>query len=372
MTNAIAPAALGPGTRLTNLVRVGLGLIAVSVFVVQAIPVVTAFPVAIDLIIPLKAAERWLSGGVVYVAGGFTNPEVLPPFLYPPFVLPLLAPLTVLPELAVRLAWFSAAAVAAVLACRRLAIPWVLVPGVLLWAPMVGGIWGGNLQIFLFAAFVTVFWRRPDRYDLRPSPRNLDRASEIDSRLTFLAAAVGAVKFTQGHAWLALAGRAPRAAALGLIPWAILVLLTLPLVGIGLYGAWLEQLSRASNPAWPAMGVSLLAYLPSPLFAALTVGSVVVALRLRGPDSGAWLGMVVFLVAPNMHNFSGLMLLPALLRIRREFALLAAILTSSYTAQGWWLGVAIVIGTMLAGLRWPILREPLADGGLERRDLVEQ
>jgi hypothetical protein len=99
---------------------------------------------------------------------------------------------------------------------------------------------------------------------------------------------------------------------------------------------------------------------------------VVAALRVRGPDTGAWLGILIFLVAPNMHNFSGLMLLPALLRIRREFALLAAILTSSYTAQGWWLGVAIVVGTMLAGLRWPILREPLADDRLEGGDLVEQ
>lgn len=372
MTEGTAPAVLGPGTHLTNLVRGGLAFIAVAVFVVQAIPVVTTFPVAIDLIIPLKAAERWLSGGVVYVPDGFTDPEALPPFLYPPFVLPLLAPLTVLPELAVRLAWVVAVASAAIYACRRLAIPWLLLPGALLWAPMNEGIWGGNVQIFLFAAFVTVFWRRPDRFNLRPSPRELDRPAEIDSRLSFLGAAVGAVKFTQGHAWLALARRAPRAGALGLTPWAILVALTLPLVGFGLYDAWLDQLSRASNPAWPAMGVSLLAYLPSPVFAALTVASVVAALRLRGPDTGAWLGIVIFLVAPNMHSFSGLMLLPALLRIRREFALLAAILTSSYTAQGWWLGVAIVVGTMLAGLRWPILREPLADDRLQRGELVQQ
>ena len=365
MTDASVKPVLGPGSRLTSLIRIGFGLIAVAVFVAEAIPVVTLFPIGIDLIIPLKAAERWLAGGVVYLPDGFTDPQALPPFLYPPFALPLLAPLTVLPELAVRLAWVSAAVAAAIYACRRLAIPWVLVPGVLLWAPMVGGIWGGNVQLFLFAAFVTVFWRHPDRFDLRMAPRDLDRAGEIGSRLTFLAAAVGAVKVTQGHAWLALARRAPRVAVAGLIPWAILVLLTLPLVGIGLYSAWVEQLSLASNPGWPAMGVSLLAYLPSPVFAVLTVGSVVVAWRLRGPDTGAWLGIAMFLVAPNMHNFSGLLLLPALLRIRREFALLAAILTSSYTAQGWWLGVAIAIGTMLAGLRWPILREPLADGGLE-------
>jgi hypothetical protein len=372
VTDGTPPAVLGPGTRLTNLVRAGLAVIAVAVFVVQAIPVVTTFPAAIDLLIPLKAAERWLAGSVVYVPDGFTDPQVLPPFLYPPFVLPVLAPLTALPEVAVRFAWVALATVAAAYACRRLAVPWVFVPGVLLWAPMNGGIWGGNVQVFLFAAFVTVFWLRPRRFDLRLVPRDLDRPGRIDGRHAFLAATVGAVKFTQGHAWLALARRAPRAAAYGLAPWAVLVLATLPFTGIGLYGAWLDQLSRASNPDWPAMGVSLLAYLPSPVFAALTVASVVAALRLRGPDTGAWLGILIFLVAPNMHNFSGLMLLPALLRIRREFALLAAILTSSYTAQGWWLGVAIVVGTMLAGLRWPILREPLADARLQGGDLVEQ
>ena len=38
---------------------------------------------------------------------GFTNLQVLPPFLYPPFVLPFVAPFTFLPELAVRVAWFG-------------------------------------------------------------------------------------------------------------------------------------------------------------------------------------------------------------------------------------------------------------------------
>lgn len=372
MSRAAAPPVLGPGTRLTNLVLAGFGAIALVVLIANAIPVVTEFPIAIDLIIPLKAAERWLAGGVVYVPDGFTNPEVLPPFLYPPFVLPLVAPLTWLPELAVRSAWVVTALGAAVFACRRLAIPWWLVPGVLLWAPMAGGIWGGNVQIFLFAAFVVVFWESPDRFDLRPVPRDLGLRRDIGPRLTFLAAAVASVKVTQAHAWLALAGRAPRAAAVGLIPWASLVVVTLPLVGLGLYGAWIAQVARASNPDWPAMGVSLLAYLPPPVFAALSIGSVFIAWRLRGPDTGAWLGLAMFLVAPNMHNFSGLLLLPAMLRIRREFALIAAILTSTYTSQGWWLGVAVVVGTMLAGLRWPILREPPPDGRLERGQLVQE
>jgi hypothetical protein len=90
----------------------------------------------------------------------------------------------------------------------------------------------------------------------------------------------------------------------------------------------------------------------------LTVASLVVAVRLRGPDTGIWLGLLMLLVTPNMHDFSGLFLLPAMLRIRLEFALLAAMLTSTATAQGWWLGIAIVVGAMLAGRRWPAAFEP--------------
>jgi hypothetical protein len=141
----------------------------------------------------------------------------------------------------------------------------------------------------------------------------------------------------------------------------LLVLVTLPLVGIALYRDWLEQAARASDPAWPAMGQSLLVYLPSVVFLGLTLVSFVLALRIRGRDTGIWIGLLMLLVTPNMHVQTALFLLPAMLRIRLEFALLAAMLTSTHTNEGWWLGIAIVIGVMLAGERLPILREPPAE-----------
>jgi hypothetical protein len=356
--SATAPR-LGPGSRATTVLRAGLGLAAIAVFVTQAIPIVTTFPVAIDLIIPLKAAERWLSGEVVYVPDGFTNIQVLPPFLYPPFVLPIVAPLTFLPELLVRWVWFALVLGTGIAACRRLAIPWLIVPGVLLWSPMLGGIWGGNLQIVLFAAFVIAFWRPPETHDLHPVALDVDRPSAVTGRTGFFAAAVGSVKISQIQAWLAVARRSPRAGLAGLSPWVALVLITLPIVGVGLYVSWLEQVARASDPNWPAMGPSLLAYLPAAVFAAITIGSFIVALLVRGPETGAWLGLVMLLVTPNMHDFNGVFLLPAMLLIRREFALLAAILTSTYTSQGLWLGIAIVVIAMLVGVRWPAIREPV-------------
>ena len=359
---ATADARFGPGTRATTVVRVALGVLAIAIFVQSAIPIVTTFPVALDLIIPLEAAKRWLDGGVVYSPDGFTDPSLLPPFLYPPFVLPLLAPLTLLPEIVVRWVWVGLLLGLALLTCRRLAIPWVIVPVVLLWTPMLGGIWGGNVAVAMFAAFVAAFWRSPARHTLEPEPRDLDGAEPPDAWIGWLAASVAAVKLSQAQAWLAIAGRSLKAAVLGAIPWILLVLITLPLVGLGSYSAWLAQIGRASDPAWEPMGPSLLHYLGTSVFTVLTLASLVIAIRLRGRDTGVWLGLLMLLVTPNMHNHSALFLMPALLRIRREFALLAALLTGTLTYQGWWLGIAIVVGVMLAGERWSILREPLSQG----------
>ncbi len=231
---------------------------------------------------------------------------------------------------------------------------------------MLGGIWGGNVAVVMFAAFVAAFWRSPVWHRGEPEPRDLDDTEPPDARIGWLAASVAAVKLSQAQAWLAIAGRSFRAALLGAVPWIVLVVVTLPLVGIGSYGAWLTQLGRASDPSWVPMGPSLLHYLGTSVFAVLTLATFGLALWLRGRDTGVWLGLLMLLVTPNMHNHSALFLMPALLRIRREFALLAAMLTGTLTYEGWWLGIAIVVAVMLAGERWSILREPLGPGPRRR------
>ncbi len=345
-------------SRPFKLLRIAFAALALAVLIDSAVTVLSYFPVGLDVVIPLQAAERWLAGGTVYVADGFTNPELLPPFLYPPFVLPFFAPLTVLPEMAVRWPWLVVETLVGIWVCRRLAISWRAMPLVLLWAPLLDGIWGGNVQLFLFAAFVAVFWKAPQHHDHHPEPRDLDIREMVTPHLGRLAAAVASFKVTQAQAWLAILGRSPRAALLGLVPWVLLVVVTLPWVGVDLYRAWLEQAARASDPTWPAMGPSLLVYLPGIVFGGLTLASFGLALWIRGWDTGIWLGLLILLVTPNMHVQSALFLLPAMLRIRLEFALLAAMLTSTHTTEGWWLGIAIVVGAMLAGERLPIMREP--------------
>src|SRR5689334_11634019 len=87
--------------------------------------VLSHFPVAADLHIPLEAARRWMAGGTPYVSEAFTNLGGYGlPFLYPPFVLPLVAPLTLLPEAVVGAAWLAAAVLVSLFACRRLGFPW--------------------------------------------------------------------------------------------------------------------------------------------------------------------------------------------------------------------------------------------------------
>lgn len=357
--NERPPALLGPGTPATGAVRLVLAIAAVVVFVVTDLQIVANISPAVDVLIPLDAAERWLAGGSVYLAASFTDPAVYgQPFLYPPFVLPFLAPLTALPEAIVQVVGLAVTFLAAVAICRRLAIPWLILPAVLLWEPMFGGIWGANVQMLLVAAFVAAFWVAPPGHDLQPEPRDLDAPGAVTPRIGWYAATVASVKATQVHAWLNVAFRAPRAAVIGASPWALVVLITLPIVGTALYMDWFAQLARASDPTWVAMGPSLLRYLPAWTVTALTLLSLVAAARLRGPDTGAWLGILMLLVAPNMHDFNGLLLLPAMLRIRREFALLAALLTSTATAEGWWLGIAIVVVTMLAGRFRSVAYEP--------------
>jgi len=348
---------LGPGSRPTTVIRVALAAFVVVVSLDSMFRLVTSTPVAIDLLIPLRAVERWLAGGLAYVPDGFTDPQALPPFLYPPFVLPLLAPLTILPEEALRWAWVAGMAAIGFGSYRWLGLG--ILPAILalLWIPMAEGIWTGNIAVVLFAAFVTTFWQR-SRGGRPATPRDLKEAAQAGPRVGFLAAALASVKPSQVHAWLVIVRYQPRSAVIGLWPWLAVVLVTLPIVGLGAYVNWVEQVRLAADPSWPMMGVSLLAYLPAAIFGLLSVGSLVVAWRLRGRDLGAWLGILMFLVTPNMHSFNALFLLPGLLLIRREFALMAAMLMSTYTAQGWWLGAAIIVGSMVAGIRWPIVREP--------------
>ena len=142
--------------RLTAIAPVGaLAIVAAIVAVVGGVVVLLTHPLMVDLEIPLRAAERWVSGGEPYLASSFSAPEGYGlPFLYPPPVLPFLAPLLALPRGVVVAAWLAATLGAAVFVARRLGVPWRAVPVVLCWVPFSEGLVGGNAQVLLVAGFV--------------------------------------------------------------------------------------------------------------------------------------------------------------------------------------------------------------------------
>ncbi len=143
-----------------NPVAVILTALLVVVTASSLIQLLSGYPIGVDLEIPLRAAERWLGGGDPYPASAFDAPNGPDlPFLYPPFVLPIVAPLTLLPRGVVFVAWTVVLVVAAYTSCRGLGFGPLVAGLVMLWPPFAEALLGGNVQILLFAAFAALMYR---------------------------------------------------------------------------------------------------------------------------------------------------------------------------------------------------------------------
>jgi hypothetical protein len=322
----------------------------------------SSYPSGIDVEIPLRAAAHWASGAAVYPASAMQvqgGPEL--PYLYPPFLLPFLAQVTSFPHGTVINVWFCICILAATWTFRRLAIPWLAVPCLLAWPPTGEALVVGNIQILLFAAFVAVFYE-PRAGVLRQRPLRRDR----DLLNGVLAGFTVAIKVGNFPALIFLARRRFRAAFLAAAVFILIVLATLPLTGTAIYFDWLAQLQRASDPNWAPGGITLSHHIGVPDAVTVAIG-IAAALLLRGPDSVAWLGIALILATPNAHGHTFLFMLPALLIIRRDIAIMiGALFLSFWTAPMWaaW-GLAAVV--LAASNRWPELRvsrlqDPIASG----------
>lgn len=294
------------------------------------------YPIGVDLEIPLRAAQRWLAGGEPYPAAAFHGTSgVNLPFLYPPFVLPIVAPLTSFPRAVVVIPWLLLLVGVAYVSARRLGFGPLVAALVLLWPPFAEALLGGNIQILLFAAFVVLMYRDGRQLD----PRKRERPAVVDG---VLAAFVGAVKVSQVHAWLYVLRRRPAAAILGLALFAVVALATLALVGTQSWIDWLAQAERASDPTWRSIGIPLSKWVGRPiglLVAALSIAAVFVVPPRR---AGAWIGILAVVGSPSLHIFGLLFLLPAIRLVPRPIGLLAAILIASYVATLIWIAVLLV------------------------------
>ena len=320
---------------------VGLGIV-VGVACLLGLPgLLATFPAGTDFEIPMRAASRWAGGGQVYPASAVfqTGPDL--PYLYPPYLLPFLVPLTWLPRAPLTGLWLIACCLFAVWTCRRLGIPWLAVPFVLAWPPFAEGLITGNVQILCFAAYVG--WL----YDAAaPTLRQADFPPARDARNGLLSAAVGVLKVGQLPTVLYLARRRPRAFAIAFVALATLTIVTLPLTGLTIYGDWLAQIQRVLDQ----YNLGSLLGLPEVLF--MTLG-VVIAITVRGRNSGAWLGIALVIASATVHGYNFLFLLPGLLLLRRDLAILTATLfLGVYHIIAWWMACVLVAYFLIAANHW--------------------
>lgn len=353
--------ALDQRGRIDRWIVIALALVVGLAVVSRAFELRTYWPAGVDLEIPLRAGARWAAGGQPYQASAMlvqSGPDL--PYLYPPYLLPLLAPIASLPRDALIDLWLAGCLLVSVLTCRRLAIPWPAVPFVLAWPPFLEGLITGNVQVFAFAAFVALFYGTADG---TPRPRPFEQTRALPNGL--LAATIGALKVTQLLPLLYLLRRQMRAAIVAVLALAVLAVATVPFTGAAAYGDWLAQLQRAADPAWAPGGLTLGRSFGIPDAPVIAAG-VAIALVARGRDSGAWLGIALLLATTSVHGYTFLFVLPGLMAIRRDLAIAVAALFLGSYPEAWWLAIGLVAAALICMPRWSWLRASGATISRER------
>jgi hypothetical protein len=272
---------LSPAEPSNRLLRIGLGLLALLTSLVALGDLIRGYPRGADLEIALRAAERWMAGGQPYLAEAFSKgPGYDLPFLYPPYALPLFAPLTAIDRGILHPLWFAAGVAIAYATCRRLGIQRRWIPALLLWPPFAEALISGNVQTVIFAAFVALLVGRPaaPKGTGATGPRLPIVRGLLITATTFL-------KVSQPHVIVHLAPRETRAVIVAVVVIAFLVVVTLPLTGTALWLDWIDQLRRAADPNWALGGPSLSHYLPAPLGLLIVIGCLAAVVAVPS----AWL-----------------------------------------------------------------------------------
>jgi hypothetical protein len=217
----------------------------------------------------------------------------------------------------------------------------------------------GNVAVLIFAAFAIVV-------STAPMARARERGAEPN--LGLAAAFVGVFKIGQPQSWMWSARRFPSGALLGMVAFGGLALATVPLTGLAIYGDWLGQLFLASNPDWPAVGLPLALYVGRQLAILIAAGSVVAAILLTRGAPVAWLGILTVVGSLSLHNYGLLLLLPALLLLRVELAVLIGVFLN-IAPGGAWIGIAALVIALVAAQWWPAIR---SQRGFWQREVEER
>jgi Glycosyltransferase family 87 len=286
---------------------------------------VTSYGVQRDFGIYLRAGHNFLAGAPVYtetpLTTGPTDPT-LDPFVYPPITLPFFAAFAMLPSRLAHVLWIAATLTTTVVALRCFGVRWRWLPVLLLWPPVVQGLWVGNADMLVLAAFAAAPWYAA----LLAFPPMIK-----------LQLGVTGLWLVRERRWRSLA------IALGI--GVGLVLATLPIVGIDAWVSWVNALVAFNQTARnmpPITGIALVRYLPMTVALLLGLLAVVAALRWRGRDGLADLGLASLAISPTLYPHGFPIGLPAFLRLGTLACWTAIAVTSSfYKPQDWWLLVLV-------------------------------
>jgi hypothetical protein len=272
-----------------------------------------------DLNVYVGSAGRWMDGGRPYMTGPISVWPSSPQadfFLYPPPLLPVFGLLSRLPNAAVSVAWVVLLLACSYAAFRALGLRpvWSLV--MLAFPPLMIGIESGNVASLVFFLFASGY--------------------RAGGRLV-----VGGVFKAQTGLpalWL-IRSRRWRPLAAGVAAVAAAVAITLPLVGIDSWRAWIAELGyrAASQPAVPALfGSSFARVEPGAAFVAISAAFVALALLFTGRRGLAALGLASIYASPALWAHGFLFAVPAVLMLESGAAVWLILGVGSF-GPSWWL-----------------------------------
>ena len=270
--------------------------VAISLFALTDLRQVGTHPLR-DFDIYVRAGQNLMDGAPVYISSPLTTlpPVSELPFLYPPLTLPMFALLALLPGPASAVLWFGALGGATVLALRVIGIEWRWVPILLLWPPCFTGIWSGNVAPIAFMLFA-----------LGPLS-----AAYLILGVTF--------KLHNGiPAMWAIRERRWRDVVVGVALLGVLVLASLPLVGIGAWRDWILSLGyfQATAQMYPTViSHALWRFLPAAIVVALSIAAMLIGLHRSGTPGLARLGVASVVASPSLYGHGLMVLVPGLLEL---------------------------------------------------------
>jgi hypothetical protein len=166
-----------------------------------------------------------------------------------------------------------------------------------------------------------------------------------------LATIVGAIKVSQPHPWVYVVRYRPLAAICGALVLVAFVALTLRLTGIDAWFDYVAQLRLAADPTWDLGGFAMARFVPPGVGLVVAIACVIGVWFVPRERAAAWIGVLSVVGALSLHIFGLLFLVPAMLLIRVEAALLAAIFIATYSYEGAWAGIAICVAGLVVAER---------------------